>query len=145
IWLACSSALFGERNFPPSLKLSGVMLRTPMMSVRSPIGSSWSLMCQLRDMVLTLIEVSEGFNVRYAKAYRTKEKGNERELIPLVNRNSFRRLGWCRIAASYWWQDWLQWLRSWLFQLRAILIAAICKGSSIVEWKSRHDATNLHT
>src|SRR5688572_2928554 len=43
---ACATASSTERNKPPSLKLSGVTFKMPMMSVRSPMGILWFLSCQ---------------------------------------------------------------------------------------------------
>src|SRR5689334_14613319 len=64
---ACATAASTETNCPPSLKLSGVTLRMPMMSVRSPMGILWFLICQKRlatdctDLWLGRLRVAAGY------------------------------------------------------------------------------------
>src|SRR5688572_9965851 len=55
---ARARALSRERNCPPSLKLSGVTLRMPMMSVRSSMGIVRCLICQTRPTNLGRLRIA---------------------------------------------------------------------------------------
>src|SRR5215217_2090945 len=115
---ARASALSRVRNCPPSLKLSGVTLRMPMMSVRSPMRITRSLMYQeVIHPQITHICVICGW-----------------------------LLGRRRIAARDRWQNRLERLRTWFFQLRPIFVVArIGNRRILLERQARDNPSNLNS